>query len=236
MTYLCCHPVIAFVQRGWGIKRDEVVNSLSDTAKKIYLNAFLKQQTTNPSADFARIYDTRYGRYRLILPSALLALVLLPLAFLVSERAVAAIATANRWPIAPEFPKLLLLPGTAVAAIVGAYTWTVSSLISATASHNLPPGIVLSSVLRLIVAVPMGYAIASLAASSLAPFIAFAIGAFPLSTVQLIVQRIATKQLNLDIATDDRRDQVMQLSGVDPPIADRLREAEHYHYSAARIL
>lgn len=140
--------------------------------------------------------------------------------------AVAAIATANGLSIAPEFPKLLLLPGTAVAAIVGAYMWIVSSLISASASHNLPPGIVLSSVLRLIVAVPMGYAIASLAASSLAPFIAFAMGAFPLSTVQVILQRIATKQLNLDMATDERRDQVMQLSGVDPPIADRLREAD----------
>jgi hypothetical protein len=120
----------------------------------------------------------------------------------------------------------MILPGTAVAGIVGAYTWIVSSLISATASHNLPPGVLLSSVLRLSVAVPMGYAIASLAAPGLAPFIAFAIGAFPLSTVQLFLQRIATKQLNLDMATDDKRDQVMQSSGVDPPIADRLREAD----------
>jgi hypothetical protein len=80
--------VIAFVRRGWAIKRHEVVNSLSDTAKKIYLKAFLKQQTTNPAADFALIYDSRYGRYRLIVPSVLLALVLLPLTFLVSERVV----------------------------------------------------------------------------------------------------------------------------------------------------
>jgi hypothetical protein len=226
MTYVCCHPVIAFVRRGWVIKRDEVVNSLSDNAKGIYLECFLKRATTTPAVDFAQIYDSRYGRYRLIVPSVLLASVVLPLSFLVSERALAAVAAANGWPSVPHLPKLLVLSGTAVAGIVGAYTWIVSSLISAAASYNLPPGLVLSSVLRLIVAVPMGYAVASLVTPGLAPFIAFAIGAFPLSTVQLILERIATKQLNLDMTTDERRDQVTKLSGIDPPIADRLREAD----------
>jgi hypothetical protein len=229
MTFLCCYPVIAYARRGWAVKRDEVVNSLSDTAKKIYLQVFFKRETKKEAAaaDFELMYDQRYGRRRLIVPSFLLVLVLLPLTFLVSERALAAVAAANGWSLPPgHFPRLMILPGTAVAGIVGAYTWIVSSLISAAASYNLPPAVVLSSVLRLIVAVPMGYAIAYLAAPGLAPFIAFAIGAFPLSTVQLLLQRVATKQLNLEMEADGRRDQVRQLSGVDPLIADRLREAD----------
>jgi hypothetical protein len=227
MSYLCCHPVIAFVRRGWAIKRSEVVQSLSDAAKKIYLEQFLKQQTDNPADDFKKIYDTRYGPYRLIVPSILLALVLLPLTFLITERAVSALATTNGWTLTADgFPKLMILPGAAVAAIVGAYTWVVASLIGAAASHNLAPGVVLSSVLRLVVSVPMGYAIAYLAAKNLGPFIAFAIGAFPLNTVQLFFQRAAARQLSLDMPADERRDQVIQLSGVDPPTADRLREAD----------
>ena len=226
-TYVACYPVVAFVRRGWAIKRGEVVSSLSANAKKLYLQVCLNKQPTDPEAEFNAIYDSRYGRYRLIVPSALLALVLLPLTFLVCERGMAALATANEWALPPKgIPKLLNVPDTAVAAIVGAYTWIVASLISAAASHNLPPGVVLGSVLRLVAAVPMGYAVASLATAGVAPFVAFAIGAFPLSAVQSMLQKLGAKQLSVDTASADRRDQVMQLSGTDPAIADRLREAD----------
>ena len=204
-----------------------MVSSLSANAKKLYLQLCLNKQPTDPEAEFNAIYDSRYGRYRLIVPSALLALVLLPLTFLVCERGMAALATANEWALPPKgIPKLLNVPDTAVAAIVGAYTWIVASLISAAASHNLPPGVVLGSVLRLVAAVPMGYAVASLATAGVAPFVAFAIGAFPLSAVQSMLQKLGAKQLSVDTASADRRDQVMQLSGTDPAIADRLREAD----------
>jgi hypothetical protein len=227
MTFLACYPIIAFVQRGWAVKKQEVVNSLSECAKKIYLEAFLKQKVVDATNEFEAIYQSRYGRNRLIAPSALLALATFPLMLLVAERALAAIAAANGWAPSPaRIPALLITPITAIAAIVGAYTWTVWSLIAATVSHNLPPSLVLSSVLRLVVAVPMGYAVASLASPALAPVIAFAIGAFPLSTIQLLLQKFGSKQLNLDVAAEDRRDQVANLSGIDSPIADRLKEAD----------
>lgn len=203
-----------------------MVSSLNTAAKRIYLEAFLKQKSDNPASDFASIYQSQYGRYRLVVPSILLALVLLPLTFLVCERAVLAVAVANGWTPSLQYPKFLMVPSVAVAAIAGAYTWNVSALISGAAGHNLPPGTLLSAVLRLVVAVPMGYAIASLATESLGPFIAFSIGAFPLSTVQLILQKIGAKQLNLDAAPDAKRDQLVKLSGIDTPIADRLGEAD----------
>jgi hypothetical protein len=101
-TYVACYPVVAFVRRGWAIKRGEVVSSLSENAKKLYLEVCLNKQPKDPETEFNAIYDSRYGRYRLIVPSALLALVLLPLTFLVCERGMAALATANEWALLPK--------------------------------------------------------------------------------------------------------------------------------------
>jgi hypothetical protein len=225
MTYLCCHPVLMFVRRGWFIKKQEVVNSLSEAAKKTYIEAFLKKKTSKPTADFERIYEERYGRYRLVVPSILLALVLLLLTLLITERAVAAIVAANPFlKSTSALPNPLVLPLTSVAAIVGAYTWVASALISAAVSYNLPLSLILSSTLRLVVAVPLGYAVASLAAPQIAPFIAFAIGAFPLSATQVALQKLLAKQINFELVSDTGSDQVTRLSGIDPAVADRLAE------------
>jgi hypothetical protein len=59
MTYLCCHPVLMFVRRGWFIKKQEVVNSLSERAKKKYIEAFLKRKTSYPIQEFEE--STRRG-------------------------------------------------------------------------------------------------------------------------------------------------------------------------------
>jgi hypothetical protein len=214
-----------FVWGGWFIKKQEVVNSLSEAAKKTYIKAFLKKKTSNPIAEFEKIYEERYGRYRLIVPSMFLALVLFLLTLLIAERAVAAIVDANPfWKSPSALLNPLILPLTSVAAIAGAYTWVASSLISAAVSYNLPLSLILSSTLRLVVAVPLGYAVASLAAPQIAPFIAFAIGAFPLSTTQMALQKLLAKQINLELVSDIGSDQVTRLSGIDPSVADRLAE------------
>jgi hypothetical protein len=51
-TYVACYPVVAFVRRGWAIKRGEVVSSLSENAKKLYLEVCLNSspRTRKPSS------------------------------------------------------------------------------------------------------------------------------------------------------------------------------------------
>jgi cation transport regulator ChaC len=228
MTYLSIHPILSFCRRGWQIKRADVLSSLNDEAKRRYLQFFLKQSSDNPAHAFDTMYTYRYGRYRLITPTVILAVVLFFITVLVAETALARIYVVNsgsfatlgtvrqKWPF-------LFLPGEALAAIVGAYTWIVYALISGAARYDLPPATILSSVLRLVVAAPLGYAIGSIVSTGLAPFVAFAIGAFPLQTVQLILQRLATKNLNIELNTTNTPDQVTQLDGVDSLTADRLQ-------------
>jgi hypothetical protein len=63
---VCIHPILAFVRRGWEIKRVHVLSGLSENAKRLYLKVFLKADSQDPSADFDEMRFFRYGRYRLI--------------------------------------------------------------------------------------------------------------------------------------------------------------------------
>ena len=74
-------------------------------------------------------------------------------------------------------------------------------------------------------AIPLGYAVGTLLQKDLGPFIAFAAGAFPIQTVATVLQRLANRQLGLEIGADTAQDQVIKLSGVDQSTADRIQEA-----------
>jgi len=230
MTYLACHPILAFVRRGWIIKRDDILSSMKTDAKRLYLKTFLKKSSKHPDADFDAMYTYRYGRYRLWVSVSLLILVLLPELLLVAETAMPQIewvhcGTAG-CPLSGPF---LSIPAKAVAAIMGAYTWVVFGLVYNTTRHNLQPSFVLGAALRIVVAAPLGFAISALVKPGLGIFLAFAVGAFPLQTVQTILQRIATNKLGLDLGPDpksERNDLVTKLNGVDPSTADRLQDAD----------
>src|SRR5207253_4339081 len=78
---------------------------------------------------------------------------------------------------------------------------------------------------RLIVGAPLGYAVGSIVKDDVAPFVAFAVGAFPLDQVAVALRKLADKQLSLDLDVGGQPGQVTQLEGVDGQTAQRLREA-----------
>lgn len=230
MTIVCVYPILAFARRGWWFKRDQVLASMTDSTKKLYIKTFLRQDSDHPSHDFDKMYIHRYGRYRLIVPTLILVAIILPLSFLVAETALVRLLvddTGTLHPLAQStgVTGAVLLPGRAVAAVIGAYVWIVYALITGASLYNMPPSLLLFSALRMIVAVPLGYAVGGLAPAGLGDFLAFAIGVFPLQTVQIILQRLANKQLGLELGNNDRPDQVLHLDGVDPPTADLLAQA-----------
>jgi len=230
LTYLACHPILAFARRGWAIKRDDVLSSLNDSAKTLYLQTFLKKNVSDPAQEFDQMYTHRYGRYRLIAPTILFVLVLLPVTYLVSDGAMARIAIANCGAATcPEAACFFRLPSKAVAALSGSYTWVVYGLIMGSTKYDLSPQLLISAVLRIVVAAPLGYAVGALAEPGFGVFLAFTVGAFPLATIKTLLQRIATKKLNLDMGVNSAgatSDQVPKLNGVDAATADRLQDAD----------
>ena len=228
MTWLACHPIFAFTRRGWWIKRDDILSSLNEAAKRQYLLTFLQRSPSDACRAFDELYETRYGRYRLKVPVALLLCTTLPITFLMAESAVARLTGCAGTATLIGPAGCVTLPPKALAALAGAYTWVVSGLTTSAARYTLPPKFVLASTLRMIVAAPLGYAIAEITpGAGVGVFLAFSIGAFPIETVTTILQRLANNKLSLDLGTnanDKIDDPVTKLSGINPPIADLLQD------------
>lgn len=229
LTALGMLPVCSYVVRGWEVKRQDILSSLSREAKALYLAKFLRIEPDDPDAAFGAMFQSRYGRWRFLPPCLLLVIVLLPEMYVVSETGLDTLraAGADAAIIGAHNPGgFLVLPSLASAAIVGAYLWVVADLISGARRIDLSPWDVALAALRLSTAAPMGYALSSIVKTDVAPFVAFGVGAFPLNAVTIIFRRLGNKQLGLDIAVDSKPDQVTKLDGVDPLVADRLQGAD----------
>lgn len=235
MTWLCCQPIQAFMQRGWRIKREDVMSSLDDQSKATYLIKFQNRQVTfqTASAEFEAMYKFRYGTYRLWMPLIALVLVTFPLTFILAETALAhlVLAEGGHWPplgVNARFANLIAYPPSAAAAVAGAYGWTVAAFVSGATRYTLPPGVVVMGALRIAIAAPLGYAVTAFLGhdhGTIAPAVAFGLGAFPLDTIQLLFRRMFNR-FGLDIGVTDDKRQVTQLDGVDRIVADRLSDAD----------
>src|SRR5208282_678422 len=236
LTCLCCYPIAAFALRGWSIKRDDILGSFTTDAKALYLATFLQVDSEQPAVaskqpdkDFDDLYHKRYGRWRLVLPTLLLITVCLPLTFLIAESALARFVlsksgSAVTFAQAGVSNHYITLPRVALAAIAGAFVWVVADLIAKYARYDLRPQDLLNATLRLAAAAPLGYAVASINPAN-GPFIAFAIGAFPLDAINVLLKRLANSKLNLDIGVGGGQPgQITKLDGIDSSIADRLQE------------
>jgi len=121
---------------------------------------------------------------------------------------------------------LMKIPDTAVAAMAGAYLWVGNDLISRARRLDFSPADVMWAVLRFSIAVPMGYAFASIASDSVGPFVAFALGSFPLTALNAMLQRLANKNLGLDAAPSETTDDIIKLQGINRAIVERLSEED----------
>lgn len=223
MTAIALLPVLSFVRRGWGIKRADVLSSFEADAISLYVKTFLPNNKSASSEKiFCDMYDHRYGLYRLNMPVLLLAATLFPLSLLVARSALVKIAG----PAAGS--GTLVLPGQALAAVTGAYAFVVAGLVRGALTYNLPPVTLVNTALRLLVAAPLGYAVAIFGAGK-SEFLAFAIGAFPLDQFATYFRRWAGQLINQGLTnpvTDDSADQALALDGIDQPMSESLANCQ----------
>jgi hypothetical protein len=226
LTVLLIQPLCNFLVYGWKRKQEEVNNSLTSAAKRTYLevfwnHTFAEGQTPKAKAaiakevdkEFADLYQRWYGRNRFIVPISILFL----------------IAGFENFYLSSELIQLLTANGelsSAVAAIAGAYTFVTWDFFGRVQRRNLVTADILRGALRMAIAVPVGFAFAALIAKGLAPFVAFAVGVFPLDTIKTILRRLVNDKLKLELGADTAPDQIATLSGVDRSIADRIEDAD----------
>jgi hypothetical protein len=213
-------PLVHYVWNGWEAKRKDIMDSLNAEARLAYFKMFARNDAIPPSASiastqFETLYSKWYGRRFFIVPGVLL--------FVVGAIAITMVALTGLYRLHYFVtPPLIDLPDIAMAAIAGAYLWVVDDFISRARRLDFAPSDVMWGVLRLTIAIPMGYAFARVASSSAGPFVAFALGAFPLATLQSMLRRLANKSLSIEATAAEASDDIIKLQGVNPAIVERL--------------
>jgi len=109
-----------------------------------------------------------------------------------------------------------------VASVAGAYLWVANDFISRARRLDFSPSDVQWGSLRLIIAIPMGYAFSAVASKDAGPFVAFAVGAFPLTALMSMLQRLARKSLAIEATKEEAADDIIRLQGINPTIVERL--------------
>lgn len=226
LTSIIAYPLAIHLWLGWKRKADDVILSMSPESAKMYLSTFQDIKAVelkDALKEFRKFYHSWYGRKYLIFLVFIAVFAALIISYLMSDTVLYSLQDING--IKVDRSKYIGLPPTGIAAAAGAYGFAAWGIIWRTARLSLSVLDILGVTIRLAIAIPLGYAFASLS-KDFAPFIAFAVGAFPLETVETILQRLANKHLGVEMGASASKDQVTELSCVDREIADRLQDAD----------
>lgn len=210
------YPVFYYFIAGWKRNKENITSSIGNTAKYIYLNRIHKLKTISKETadkEFNIFYNKRYGRRRFIIPMALLTIITIIIGSLMAEF----ILNIDDYVWKPN----VNLNPTAAAALAGAYMWVTNEFISRARRLDFSPSDIQSASLRLIISVAVGLAFGSVVKNEVAAFVAFGLGAFPLTTIQIALRQLSNKQLGLELGAT-ATNQLLHLDGVDQSLVERL--------------
>lgn len=201
---------LMFLCIGWETRRRNIVNGLTESAMKSYFRAFHPQLQVNPDKvkeQFEVFYAHEIGRRRFLWPFLLLA-ALLGLIFF--------------W-AAPSIHDLLQyesvdsgkLPALAILAIAGAYMWVLFDAIRRWYSSSISPAEIYWWSFRLVIAIPMGYAVKDIFSEDFSPALVFLLGALPTAELMSMAKRVASQKLKFTEADGTEISELQKLQGVD---------------------
>jgi nitronate monooxygenase len=207
---------------GWPWRENDINVSLSDEAKRQYLFLFQKQISDVAEAPkkFSSFYHKWFNRHQLVVPTTFVAFVTLWQSYLIGETAFAYLYS--------DLAHYTRLDITAEAGFVGAYIFVTWDFIVRNRQRDLTSSDILKGALRIGTGISVGYAFSSLVKPEIGPFVAFAVGVFPLQTIQVFLRRTVSERLGIQLPGDQSKDKdaVINLSGVNTEIAERIAEAD----------
>jgi hypothetical protein len=234
-------PIARFLLYQWSLRELEFVNRFSQGSLDVYLARFYaRTEATKELSDiqlFGWSYRRLVGRHLYYTPTAMLMVIVALLGGLVIMTAIragyenyvdfyaknAAVVTSLSHLSLGDLDKVvfpfpdIVLSAQALAAISGAYLYVVGVVIQGFRNKTLTSSDILWCSFRMVIAVPMAVSLSGLANSSLGPFIAFALGAFPIEALSRLLRRLMTKTLGE--ADEQNSDQLVHLAGASPQIS-----------------
>jgi hypothetical protein len=232
---IVAYPLAVYIIFGWQRRANDIIGSLTPISAQLYLHTFqisnvkVEVALSNVKVEvalnvFRKFYARWYGRRYLTIPTIFLIIIVFVLTFVLGETTFVDLAKRNASPIVST--NFMTLPDIAVASIAGAYAFVAWDIILRSSRRTLTAADILGSTIRMLIAVPLGYSVSALVKDDIGAFVAFAAAAFPIQTIQTILQRLLNKQLNVELGAGTEKDQVINLSGVDKNTAERLVEAD----------
>lgn len=211
-------PLVRYVGVGWKQKRKDIMDGVGAEARLAYFQMFERDGKPITAEEapkrFEDLYHEWYGRQFFVFPTIIFAAI--------GAMVVTTITLTGLHRLHYATNPLFDLPDTALAALAGAYLWVVNDHIARVRRLDFTAAEVHWASLRLVIAIPMGYAFAKIAAPGIAPFIAFALGAFPLATLNSTLSKLTEKRLDIAATADEAHDDIIALQGVNKDIAERL--------------
>lgn len=220
-TTLIMIPVVRYLYVGWSAKREDIMDGQSADARHKYFAMFHRTKNIDKKDAFNRFEDFYirwYGRKQYIPAVTLLLFVGLVSSYVGISSAMYLNGSVAR----DQSP--VLLPPLALYALSGGYLWVANDFIRRSRKLDLAPSDIYWGVLRLVVAVPLGYGMSSFFSDidSVRNFIAFSAGAFPLSEILTNLRKMSLTKSGLKIQDVIGNDNVIKLVGVNADVAERL--------------
>ena len=213
-------PIVAvlhFLCFGWKTRRDQIVFRFTNDSIGDYKKMFCPNSNFKDWRGFARDYDSRFGRRLFALPVLVLFTTVIFLSYL-----------SVSWVFSHDwFSSPLNTATIAISALAGAYVWITYDLILRVRQNDVVTADVNRATLRLLISLPFGFAISAFAGDlsgtkiSVAA-LAFFVGAFPTDSLLKFMRRTAGGLLKLDTSADANVPQLLKISGVSVPIAERF--------------
>lgn len=201
---------LMFLCIGWETRRRNIVNGLTESAMKSYFRAFHPQLQVEPDKvkeQFEVFYAREIGRRRFLWPLLLLA-ALLGLIFFWA-------APSIRDLLQHESVDSGKLPALAVLAFAGGYMWVLFDAIRRWYSSSISPAEIYWWSFRLVIAIPMGYAVKDIFSEDFSPALVFLLGALPTAELMSMAKRVASQKLKFTEADGTEISELQKLQGVD---------------------
>jgi len=237
-------PLLWFLTVGREARREEILGAFSSRSIAVYFERFwtsrkeladlaavaattflsgteqrIAETEEKLRSAFKNLYDRQFPHLPYILSTILLSLIVAVSASLSLQSSLAMIRGGG----SAYLPFVgMTLGATGIAALAGAYMWVSSDLILRSRRRDCLPSDIYWSCLRMAIALPLGYAIASIAKEDIGPFIAFAMGAFPIEAIGRMLRRLSNKTLGLDDSGEEVSE-LVKLTPVDNAIASRFQ-------------
>lgn len=214
-------PVLHFLAFGWETRRQQIVSRFSDASIENYKAVCCPKSEFTTWEEFARDYDLRYGRHLFLFP------VMLFIAAVIFLSHVGVSLGIEKGVDVKSTDKLQIL----IFSLAGGYLWIVNDLIIRARQTDMVTSDINRAVLRLFIAVPLGYAISAPIAAATegtvtqttAAALAFFVGAFPTETILKFMRRTAGTALKLDADAGGGNVRALTtIDGISVPIAERF--------------